>query len=984
MYFYTRFLGRLLFPETIDRRIESSFRLILALSLFFPSSLTTIAQNSPDSLMREGEELVAEGKISEGIAMFRQGYHKYADANESCLGLQAMIHIGNAAIAAQSPALGIGAVDSALHIYRNKNCSIDTIYIQLLLLQGHLYSSAGKFELADSLFQSSRDLVLATDNNYFINQWYSFYGMSNMYQGKNSLAIANLRKATEAAGDRVDAESVGTDYFYLSMLYGLQQNIDSSTIALHNAIQIFTSDTTEDHSSNILACYGSLIQNFMKQHEYAVCHKVIEEVDQQWESFPIHIRQSPYGAWYLVNKLRLYVREGTDMPRAKSTLKQLEDIANNSTCEGYAFLSDMYLLTNRDSAQHYLDKASTCFKNLGPAFEHIYQSFIPNRRSNLLTAQKEFRLVLEEANRYFDLNKIEQSKSFQELKKQIRPMDVVMFTSRTEAEGGICFNEGDPDFCRIASQDVDLLDSIILAGAQSNKLSLLNVDLDLIYSSAALIKLSEYKKEPTIDNLNALLNATCRPSTFNLLEQLNKSLLSQEGSALGQLLAQEKKLAEEIENQKRAFVSTSDSTSLAVIRSTQNQLADVVNKIKSTYPDYYSTRYDHFGIDAKELQSSLKPEEIILVYMKTARHNDLIRVAIAADSIYLKTTPTSPTYAFIEQEYINRIKNRKENELTDSLSHYYLEGLPLSNYSELIVILPDVKPNFPFETLTFNGKPLLQTHGIRYWHSLAWGVHYLNNDKKEKSGEGILAASNANMQNNGSSKDSIQLLASREDFIEIPFADKEVNAINNIFKNQCTKKEHCTQSSFQDKIGSFAAIHLAMHAVVNKANPSISYLKFVEQDEDDGKLYLPEIKNLQLQADLVTLSACNTGTGDYFNGRGIASLANAFTLSGCPNTVQSLWQVNDASTAFLMEKFYKNLSDGMSKPRALQAAKRQFLDEAPAHWRHPFYYAGFVYFGDDYPLQMDFSSSQSWSKVPLILLSLLLLIFIVLRLKKRR
>lgn len=114
---------------------------------------------------------------------------------------------------------------------------------------------------------------------------------------------------------------------------------------------------------------------------------------------------------------------------------------------------------------------------------------------------------------------------------------------------------------------------------------------------------------------------------------------------------------------------------------------------------------------------------------------------------------------------------------------------------------------------------------------------------------------------------------------------------------------------------------------------------------EDGYLQTYEVYNLRLNADLVVLSGCNAGLGRLRRGEGIVGMARAFLYAGAPSLVVSLWPVNDASTAELMQNFYRNLRAGMPKNRALQQARVQLI-HAKDWKRDPFYWGAFVLIGD--------------------------------------
>ncbi|MBK8557785.1 MAG: CHAT domain-containing protein [Lewinellaceae bacterium] len=112
-----------------------------------------------------------------------------------------------------------------------------------------------------------------------------------------------------------------------------------------------------------------------------------------------------------------------------------------------------------------------------------------------------------------------------------------------------------------------------------------------------------------------------------------------------------------------------------------------------------------------------------------------------------------------------------------------------------------------------------------------------------------------------------------------------------------------------------------------------------------------DLYNLSLNADLVVLSACETGIGQLQRGEGIISLARAFSYAGARSILTSMWAVNDARTKDLMIAFYKNLKKEYSKDDALRRAKNDMLSSAKTQEQaHPFYWGGFIGIGDMRPV----------------------------------
>jgi CHAT domain-containing protein len=154
--------------------------------------------------------------------------------------------------------------------------------------------------------------------------------------------------------------------------------------------------------------------------------------------------------------------------------------------------------------------------------------------------------------------------------------------------------------------------------------------------------------------------------------------------------------------------------------------------------------------------------------------------------------------------------------------------------------------------------------------------------------------------------------------------------------------EDAIKSSFLEE---YRIIHFACHGFLDEKTPGRSALVLTLDDDpnEDGFLQAREISNLRLNADLVVLSACQTGKGRLENGEGILGLPRSFFYAGARSTISSLWKVNDKSTSKIMPDFYRYLASGYDKARALGLAKLNMLK---SRFSHPFYWAAFVLNGD--------------------------------------
>jgi len=151
------------------------------------------------------------------------------------------------------------------------------------------------------------------------------------------------------------------------------------------------------------------------------------------------------------------------------------------------------------------------------------------------------------------------------------------------------------------------------------------------------------------------------------------------------------------------------------------------------------------------------------------------------------------------------------------------------------------------------------------------------------------------------------------------------------------------------ELSRYRIVHLATHGVLNTEHPELSGLVLSLVDEQgkpqDGFLRLHEVYNLNMPAELVVLSACQTGLGKEIKGEGLVGLTRGFMYAGAKRVLASLWNVNDSVTAQLMKRFYQGLLVKELPPAAaLRAAQVEMWKRQ--QWRSPYYWAAFVLQGE--------------------------------------
>ena len=298
-----------------------------------------------------------------------------------------------------------------------------------------------------------------------------------------------------------------------------------------------------------------------------------------------------------------------------------------------------------------------------------------------------------------------------------------------------------------------------------------------------------------------------------------------------------------------------------------------------------------------------------------------------------------------------RATANKLYELLISPARVELEG------KRTLVIVPDgVLWELPFQALTdAAGQYLIERQAISYVPSLTVlremtrlrkQKHVVNRDMN------LLALGNPELRN--AIAERVSLIHRDEKLEPLPEAEKEVTSLGQLYGPSSTIYigADAREDRFKMEAGRFNVLHLATHGILNDASPMYSQIVLAQSDKgEDGLLEAWEIMKLHLNADLVVLSACESGRGRVGVGEGLIGLTWALFVAGSPTSVVSQWKVDSASTTALMLEFHRNLrargkypNTHVSPAKALQEAALKLLRQK--EYRHPFYWGGFVVVGD--------------------------------------
>jgi len=492
-------------------------------------------------------------------------------------------------------------------------------------------------------------------------------------------------------------------------------------------------------------------------------------------------------------------------------------------------------------------------------------------------------------------------------------------------------------------------------------------------------------------NLDIIDPNTQQEAAFEFAERNKSGLLLQATNTanaykfgdLPDSLAQQEKNMQQEQAKLQAYLlenrSKTEKDSLrAVINNLNISLKTFKTKIEQEYPKYARIKYEQKNATITDIQKNINAQTALIEYVvadsilyvfyidKQSAH--LYKQAIKRDTLNDKIQKLQ--HSLSNYQFITDKPERAYFDYTQTAYWFYQNILaaPLQEHKNIthLIIIPDQKLGYlPFETFLSQAAPtavsnykdlnyLIHKYSISYNYSATLWIENLHTKKRENNGLFLAMAANYNLKID-SSKAHLRLptlTRLRKSLQPLSGAENEVKQLSEHFKGLFSLDKAASERQFKQLAPQYNIIHLAMHGLLDAQNPTLSALAFSEDSDsiENNFLQAYEISQMQLNANLVVLSACETGYGNFEKGNGLASLARAFMYAGVPALVVSLWEVNDQSTAVIMQSFYENLANGENKADALQKAKQNYISQAKGNAAHPAYWSPFIQLGDFSPI----------------------------------
>ncbi|MCH2042708.1 MAG: CHAT domain-containing protein [Saprospiraceae bacterium] len=416
---------------------------------------------------------------------------------------------------------------------------------------------------------------------------------------------------------------------------------------------------------------------------------------------------------------------------------------------------------------------------------------------------------------------------------------------------------------------------------------------------------------------------------------------------------------------------------------------DILNHEFEENPKYKRLKYKSTIATLADIQKSLDAESLFLEYFEGEKY--IYTFAITQNGADVKATPKSAAYQREIKHFFKTVTNLKAvkdnpiaayNDFVTPAHQFYkifIEPHLLPEYKRLVIIPDGYMAYVPFEVFlqeeipqidkreacNFKTLPyLIRKFRLNYNYSGTLWLEQRNQTVNVINGQilGLAAAYQSvpavDLKALGRNAAEIQLRASLND---LPGAIREINELSKVYNGAYYTGLGAHEQNFKREAGNFGVLHLAMHGLVNGRNADFSSLAMTEIGDtlEDNFMYAYEVKQMDFQAALVVLSACETGIGKYQRGEGIESIGRSFMYAGIPSILMTLWNLNDESSSIIIPMFYENLNKGMEKDEAIRQAKLSFLDRIDAHSAHPALWACFVQLGDYSKIKLSPKSEES-------------------------
>ncbi len=422
-----------------------------------------------------------------------------------------------------------------------------------------------------------------------------------------------------------------------------------------------------------------------------------------------------------------------------------------------------------------------------------------------------------------------------------------------------------------------------------------------------------------------------RSRSRSLIDILGRQRLSLSGAVNQELYDHQNRLKEQILEQESLSVQAVNPKERArysdALQRLQAEYQDLLIDIERKRPDLLAlVKVSPTTLD--DVRKLLEPGVVLLSYYQLPDRLLCWKIDHDQAKLIIQNIPAKELAAKISS-YRRMLQNLEPLEKQSRELYDLLVAAPLAGSGSLrsVGIIPHGSLHYlAFATLS-DGRDYLVDRQKLFYLPAASVLKYTLARRQQNKNLRVLAIGNPDLGNSA---------------LDLPFAEREAGTLRWNYPDVTTlTRERATESWVREHISEFGVIHLASHGEFDPVNPLFSAIRLTKDNKADGKLQAEEVFGLDIRADLVVLSACQTGLGDIRSGDDVVGMNRAFIFAGTHSLMSSLWRVSDVSTAIMMKQFYRNyMTYGKSESltRAMQHVKNRYP--------HPGYWGAFVLTGD--------------------------------------
>ncbi|MBN2012463.1 CHAT domain-containing protein [candidate division KSB1 bacterium] len=843
----------------------------------------------------------------------------------------------------------------ALHIGLDKLGEDDPVIARIYNNMGIIYSSKGYYDKSLEYHEKALSLKIKVLGELNSSVAISYVNIGNNYWFKSDYDKAleyytnalNVQK--EILGENHVA--VGNCYNNIGMIYGAKGDHEKSLHYFLKALEIKQSAWGENHLSVAItynnigliyelmgACDNALL--YFKKAEAVIIqlmgdnHPELANVYQHVGNTYINLENYSLALEYLTKALAIQEQKyGEYHPFIANTIRLM----------GEAYFRQRDFLMAMECTQHALNA-------LVPKYDRTDVYHNPDI-SNPLSDLELMKALHQKAILLHSIYKL-QSHNSKDIEMSLATFQVV----------------------------VELIDHMRTSYKAEGSKIFLGEQAQQIYADAIQVAMSLYRITGNDEYKEQAFQFCEKTKSGVLLNSLHDAQSRQFAEIPDSLLEKEKELKIELtfnKTQRQLLIENGmvpDSLKLkkldAACFALSTEYDSFIEYIETSYPKYYRLKYQTKVAAVEELQTMLSVHTALVDYF--VADSVVYNFVISRDTFDVIVMKKDTNFLQMTENCVTAIRKVEVEQYAETSFYLYQKLIePMNCYLDsittLIIIPHDILYTLPFEALLTkqvqDGKKGSLTHlnylinsvNISYNYSSTLYMYCMKemqganssvnvnqrafigfapvfqNDEKSN----IQPRNLADLKVLGNDSDNRAIDINGKRYHELTYSEAEVREIVRLFENRHQQAhgylhDEASEGNFKSNVGLYRYIHIATHGIMNETTPRLSGLIFSQladtNSTEDGILYACETYNLDLNADLVVLSSCESGIGKLVKGEGMMALTRGFLYSGAANVVVSLWKVSDKQTSQLMIDFYRRAINLSNYAEALRAAKLKMID----------------------------------------------------------